>query len=683
MTLLLAVGAVVSAIATIANQLNLTLGIPVASFLAALAAALTQLERLRDLLGLNEPEPSDPQTGSGADDHRTRRARRELLDEVRRHWVDSELENSLHELARIELGLASRPSAVDSPLRAMIRLPDEPDQPLAQGIRIGAVYRQLGRQLLILGEPGAGKTTLLLELTRELLQDAEADPTARTPVVFHLSTWATAPGPLASWLVEELNKRYGVARPLGRLWVEADQIIPLLDGLDEVAPQHRPACLATINAFHEAHGQVPIVVSTRSGEYEALPSTLTLRGAIVIQPLTRTQVELYLAAAGEQLAGVTEAVREDERLYELLTTPLFLSIVALTYRGRPDVAVRISGTLEERRRRVMADYVEAVLQRPTATPDRFARDRVVAGLAWLAGAMRARDQSVFYPDLVQPDLLPAQAQRRLVTIGVAAAVAVGGGLVGGLLVSLDSVPINWLTTGLGMGVGIGLAVYDPTIAPTERLRWSWTAMRRHVGSWLTFGLTYGPGIGLGFGLGVEMALKLPSALSDPASDLAASSDGLLYSLGASVVGLGFGCVIALVGGFSSGIDVRPYVNPPAPGTAMRRSWGNGLTGAVLAAAIALVVLAVPPGVGWVVGWAGGGLPVSMMGPLGYAPTVVFLGGIAGLIAALIAAHIRDIPRPSAILGRGVATVVPGGIVLGFVVQVTGMRSDAWVTLALL
>src|SRR5207244_2868623 len=37
------------------------------------------------------------------------RARRDVLDQVRRHWVETELERPLNTLARIELGLSERP----------------------------------------------------------------------------------------------------------------------------------------------------------------------------------------------------------------------------------------------------------------------------------------------------------------------------------------------------------------------------------------------------------------------------------------------------------------------------------------------------------------------------------------------------------------------------------------------
>ena len=61
------------------------------------------------------------------------------------------------------------------------------------------------------------------------------------PVVFNLSSWAAKHPPLADWLADELNQRYDIPPKIAQSWVEAGRILPLLDGLDEVAePKQRP-----------------------------------------------------------------------------------------------------------------------------------------------------------------------------------------------------------------------------------------------------------------------------------------------------------------------------------------------------------------------------------------------------------------------------------------------------------
>ena len=129
---------------------------------------------------------------------------------------------------------------------------------LAPGTPLIDVFDRLDRALLVLGAPGAGKTTLLLMLARDLLQRAAHDPEQPIPVVFPLSSWAARRRPLSRhWLVDELQQRYDVPRKISQAWVDADQVLPLLDGLDEVQAEHRAACADAINTFRQDHGLLP------------------------------------------------------------------------------------------------------------------------------------------------------------------------------------------------------------------------------------------------------------------------------------------------------------------------------------------------------------------------------------------------------------------------------------------
>ena len=134
--------------------------------------------------------------------------------------------------------------------------------------------------------------------------------------------------------MDELNKRYDVPRKLAKTWVDAELILPLLDGLDEVAADHREACVEAINAFLREHGLLPLVVCSRVADYEALTVRLRLPSAVLIQSLSRQQVQHYVDQAGAALAGLRTALQHDETLWELLNTPLMLSIAALAYQGR-------------------------------------------------------------------------------------------------------------------------------------------------------------------------------------------------------------------------------------------------------------------------------------------------------------------------------------------------------------
>ena len=506
-------------------------------------------------------------------------ARSDLLNEIRRKWLDTEPEQSPGKLGRLDLRLVLRSGAVDDQFRSFFRRPHEPDRLLEPGTPIAAIYRDVGSQLLILGSSGSGKTTLLLEIARDLVEGAIKVPTRPIPVYFHLSSWAVERQPLADWLVGELHKLYNVNFSLSRYWVNREQIAPLLDGLDEVPTQQRDACLEAINKFHDDHGQMPLVVCCRTDEYEALRARIRLRGAVVIQPLTRVDVERYLRQAGRLQAGFRAALREDEQLFELVTTPLLLRVIALSYQSKPATAVRASGTLEERRQRALHDYVNEMLSRPRPSVDDlvYSDEQTVSWLAWLARAMKAHGQSLFYLDWMQPDWLPTKTQRRLVTVGV----AVAAGLACGLTSALGAVLLNAselserLTDGLGSGLVFGLIVglvaYQSTISPTERLHWSLAGVLRRLPRLLGAGLLGGALFALVFGL-IYIALVGHLGVEVLITILIAGPLGFGI-LGALVTGLVFGPV--------SGLQPQLNVTPAAPGKGMQTSKRNALVGGLV------------------------------------------------------------------------------------------------------
>jgi Domain of unknown function (DUF4062)/NACHT domain len=190
------------------------------------------------------------------------RHRRAMIEKVWAIWVTGVLQPSLPQDILVDLGLTERPAMVARALDLLVQ-PDLADRVQAPGTPLIDVFDRLDRALLILGAPGAGKTTLLLQLARDLLQRAAQDPEQPIPVVFPLSSWAAQRRPLGDGLVDELQQRYDVPRTIGQAWVDADQVLPLLDGLDEVQFEHRAACANAINIFRQDHGLLPLAVCSR------------------------------------------------------------------------------------------------------------------------------------------------------------------------------------------------------------------------------------------------------------------------------------------------------------------------------------------------------------------------------------------------------------------------------------
>ena len=95
---------------------------------------------------------------------------------------------------------------------------------------------------------------------------------------------------LDGWIVDELSTKYQIPRKVGHVWLDGSRLLPLLDGLDEVRGEARPACVTAINGFAQSGASMGTVVCCRTKEYIALPNRLTLNTAVLLRDLTRDQV---------------------------------------------------------------------------------------------------------------------------------------------------------------------------------------------------------------------------------------------------------------------------------------------------------------------------------------------------------------------------------------------------------
>jgi eukaryotic-like serine/threonine-protein kinase len=497
-------------------------------------------------------------------DQQQQRNRRAMLEKVKTIWIKGLLEQSLVEVVKIDLGLENKPGAVDIPLHLQYQELNRQPRPIPGGTPIIDVFTQMGGALLVMGAPGAGKTTLLLELARDLIARAKQDESHPIPVVFNLSSWATKRQPLKDWLSEELNTRYEVPRKLAQEWMDADAILPLLDGLDEVAEDHRISCVDAINLYRQEHGLVPLAVCSRVADYEALTTKLRLQGAVLVNTLTQQQVDAYLEQAGEKLAGVQAALGSDATLRELSETPLMLSVMTLAYQGMTAEKLPVTGPINERRTHLFEAYVNRMFRRRVANA-RHPHQQTIRWLCWLAQAMSRHAQTTFFLERLQPNYLTNRSQCLQYAVGEGLAWGVFAGfaavIANGLVVLLGALTQWWgahetpwlghyIRSGLLGGLIGGLAggLIGGLIA---RLTFNETELRESndeaepkelnndrrmssIRNALRVGITVGLAIGMARGLAVEWAT------GDRAWALAR---GLGWGIGYGLaVGLGYGLV---------------------------------------------------------------------------------------------------------------------------------------------
>ena len=526
------------------------------------------------LLKLFQSKPVSPSLFRHED--REQRNRQAMIDKVRAIWITGFLDKSLEKEVRIALNLKENIEVVTCSLDLLGQLPKQTNFPLPPDKKIIDVYDEQNRHLLILGNPGAGKTILLLELARHLLERATEDQNHPIPVVFLLSSWVGQFQSLGDWLVDELNKKFDVRREIAQVWVDNNQILPMLDGLDEVSQKHRGRCIKAINSFRKAHGFLPLVICCRSKDYTEIGKRLRLQGAVTIQPLKREQVKSYLMQIGVRLEGLRLALRDDPELWDLLDTPLMLNVMTVAYDGQQTVDFKTANTLKRRREHLFATYVNRMFSR-RYTRISFTQSQMLHWLAWLARQMVQRSQTVFYIERMQPDWFPRK-QRPVFRSGLRLVGGLGGGLVFGLAFGLGGVPIGGLLYGLVNGLVFGLLggllgglIFgrSESIEIVETVRWSWSQTRSSssldlgLDLGLLFGLLFWLGGGLVFGLLVGLLSFLFSIFMSGLSQgeikvKTVPNQGIRRSAqNALVVGLGSGLLGGLIFGLTSGLTSGP------------------------------------------------------------------------------------------------------------------------------
>ena len=415
---------------------------------AAIGVVFGFLTLLLGLLGLprikrwlnGEPKPPPP-VQPGADRDRTA-----MLTKISTKWIKPWLERDLYQQARVELQLTEREDAVQTRLRSYSQTGGDPGPEIPRGKAIEEVFDDASGQLLILGEPGTGKSTKLVELARALLDRAEANASKPIPVILNLSSWTKKQVALGEWIQSELVSLYGVSRPRARQWVEGEDVVPLLDGLDEVAAEQREACVEAINTCRRQRGLQPMAVCCRLEENRKLPLPLDLAGAVAVEPLGRDEVESYLKKHGSKVRRVRKALRDDPELWDLMDTPLMLTVLFLA----SEVEGKEARSEPDPRRRLYLRFVRKMFGGPRSR--RFAEKKALRWLGWLAAQLASRDQIPFALEDLNWEWLPSRRARRAASV----IFGLGGGLGGGLF------------GGLGGGLVIGLDLILRPAAVSER-----------------------------------------------------------------------------------------------------------------------------------------------------------------------------------------------------------------------
>ena len=388
--------------------------------------------------------------------------------------VESRLNQSLHNRIYIELDKEQDPNQVQMPWDMELKTGKNPSEQLPKETKIESIFDRadINGRLLILGAPGSGKTTTLLRLAKVLVTRARENPDLPVPVLLNLSSWKDEQS-IADWIVYFLkSSRYGVPIDIGLQLIEGIRVLPLLDGLDELAgysPKNtlrdrQELCVTRINEFLQ---QWPgdLVVCSRIEEYQHYDSQLELRGSIVLRPLRTEQIRDYVMRS--QGKSFWLFLQDEMDLLEIARIPLMLNIMIVA-RGQLDLERLQQLAFSEKRLDYLLEaYIDRMLRQPRSqspSPEQARR-----WLGWLAAKLIQENETEFFIEKIQPYWLDYKIQKLLYRLISTSWIA----FIFGLIAALSFLPISldFLGGAFGLVVGLIFEATNEKIKPAEAIRW--------------------------------------------------------------------------------------------------------------------------------------------------------------------------------------------------------------------
>ncbi|MCX4729469.1 helix-turn-helix domain-containing protein [Streptomyces sp. NBC_01363] len=288
----------------------------------------------------------------------------ELAIEVRRRWQREEEHRRVHDPFPLPVRWQEAPALLTDHSENIQRLPPGATS-YATDLTgdlgsVAEVYRRISSgRLVVLGRAGSGKSILAIRFVLDFLKTRA--PADRVPVIFTLGSWDPTTVALRDWLIDRLVRDHPhLARTapggatLAAALVDADLVLPVLDGFDETAESLRSATLQALNDT-----SLPLLLTSRADEFakavKAVHAPLVWAAGIQLTDLTRDNLLAYLPRTARPIAGgdshgrtgavwdfvlaqlrAREETEASVNLVGVLSTPLMVALARTMYSETPD-----------------------------------------------------------------------------------------------------------------------------------------------------------------------------------------------------------------------------------------------------------------------------------------------------------------------------------------------------------